>query len=145
MGGAYPGDAYPSVLFENPGHGHRWLTLKLIGRRSNRSAIGSRIEVEIESPSGRRSIHRRVGTGGSFGGSPLRQEIGLEKATAIRRLEVYWPASDTRQVFRQVAMDRAYELREGEEKLVNLEYEPIVLGGGRTGMHSHGPGRPESK
>jgi hypothetical protein len=132
MGGAYPGDTYPSVLYENPGHGHAWLTLSLIGRQSNRSAIGTRIEVEIEEPAGRRSIHRRVGAGGSFGGSPLRQEIGLGEAIAIRRLEVFWPASGLRQVFREVAMNQAYRLLEGDPELGALEHEPIVLGRSRS-------------
>jgi hypothetical protein len=129
MGGALPGDAYPSVLYENPGHGNHWLTLKLVGRRSNRSAIGARVAVTVAAADGVRSIHRRVGTGGSFGGSPLRQEIGLGKAEKILRVEVYWPASGVRQVFGKVAMDRAYEIREGDEELVALEYQPFELGG----------------
>ncbi len=139
MGGAFPGDAYPSVLYQNPGHGHHWLTLLLVGKRSNRSAIGARIEVEVLSPKGPRSIHRRVGTGGSFGGSPLRQEIGLGKATTIRRLEVYWPTSGIRQVFKRVAMNRAFRLVEGKDKLAPLEYQPIKLGGEQPGSHRHPP------
>ena len=30
-GGAVPGDRYHNVLFQNPGQGNHWLTLKLIG------------------------------------------------------------------------------------------------------------------
>ena len=131
-----------AIDHQNPGHGHHWLTLELAGRRSNRSAIGARVTVEIEASDGpdsfhTRSIHRRVGTGGSFGGSPLRQEIGLGDATRIRRLEVYWPTSGTRQVFTSVAMDRAYRLVEGEDKLVPRDHPPIQLGG-REG-HRHRP------
>ncbi len=139
MGGAYPGDAYPSVLYENPGHGRRWLTLELIGRHSNRFGVGARVTVEVESSGGPRFIHRWVGTGGSFGGSPLRQEIGLGDAEEIRRLEVYWPASATRQVFTAVAMDRAYRLVEGEGDLVARVYPKIQLGGRGAHRHRHPP------
>ena len=47
MGGAYPGDGFADVLFENPGFGNHWIAVKLVGARSNRSAIGARIRVEI--------------------------------------------------------------------------------------------------
>jgi len=29
MGGPAAGDNYPSVLYENPGHGNHWVTLEL--------------------------------------------------------------------------------------------------------------------
>ncbi len=40
MGGAFPGDRASNVLFQNPGHGRHWLRVKLIGTRTNRSAVG---------------------------------------------------------------------------------------------------------
>ena len=125
MGGAYPGDAYFSALYRNPGHGNAWVKLELVGVRSNRSAIGTRVKVVLEVPGGRREIHRTVGTGGSFGGSPLRLEIGLGDATAIRRLEVSWPASGERQVFTDVAMERLYEVREGDTELRALDHPAV--------------------
>ena len=33
IGGAYTGDIFQNVLFENPGHGHRWITLLLEGTK----------------------------------------------------------------------------------------------------------------
>ena len=44
-GGAVTGDRYHNVLFQNPGQGNHWLTVKLIGRKTNRAAIGARIKV----------------------------------------------------------------------------------------------------
>ncbi len=117
MGGAYPGDAYPSVLYENPGHGNHWITLRLIGTRSNRSAIGARIRVELNTPRGPRSVFATVGSGGSFGGSSLQQEIGLGQADSIARVEVRWPTTGNVQRFDRVAMDRSYELVEGRRRL----------------------------
>jgi hypothetical protein len=61
--------------------------------RSNRAAIGARIKVDVEAKGGRRSIFRTVSSGGSFGGSPLRQQIGLGDATRIASVEILWPAT----------------------------------------------------
>ena len=45
MGGGYPGDPYFDALFENPGLGNRWVALKLIGERSNRSLSASKLPI----------------------------------------------------------------------------------------------------
>ncbi|MCP3912411.1 MAG: CRTAC1 family protein, partial [Actinomycetia bacterium] len=101
MGGAFSGDVFHNVLFANPGRGNSWVTLRLEGVKSNRAAIGGRIRVEAETPEGRRDVHVLVSTGGSFGSSSLRQEIGLGNATAIRAVEVWWPGGD-KQIFDNV-------------------------------------------
>ena len=41
MGGTTNGDKYHNVLFENPGQGNHWLTVKLIGQKTNRATIGA--------------------------------------------------------------------------------------------------------
>ena len=71
--------------------GNHWLTLKLVGVRSNRSAIGARIRAEIDENGVRRSVYKHVNSGGTFGANPLRQTIGLGKASIVRILEVFWP------------------------------------------------------
>jgi FG-GAP-like repeat/ASPIC and UnbV len=113
MGGAYSGDNYRCSLFLNPGHGNHWITLKLEGVRSNRAAIGARIRVLVETADGERSIYKTVSSGGSFGSSPLRQEIGLGQAKSIRDVEIYWPATGQTQRVHNLAMDRIYRIREG--------------------------------
>ena len=45
MGGAAIGDRYHNILFQNPGQGNHWLTVKLVGKKTNRAAIGARIKV----------------------------------------------------------------------------------------------------
>src|SRR5258708_4503029 len=78
VGGATPGDSHAMRVFENPGHGNDWINLKLVGVKSNRSAIGARIAVTVENEgAGRRTIYRQVSSGGTFGASPLEQHIGL--------------------------------------------------------------------
>ena len=118
MGGAYPGDRFGDALFRNPGFGNRWLALRLVGTESNRSAIGARIRVDLVDPDGaRRSVHRRVNGGGSFGGNPLRQTIGLGQPEAVEKVSVYWPASDRTQTFADAAPDRLYRVVEGRDQL----------------------------
>jgi hypothetical protein len=125
IGGAYEGDAFQNVLFENPGHGNRWITLRLEGVTSNRSAIGARLKLTVETEDGPRHIHATVGTGGSFGSSSLRQEIGLGQAQSLSRIEVFWPATRTTQRFENVPMDRFYAVREGDPVLHPLDARPF--------------------
>ncbi|MCZ6697351.1 MAG: CRTAC1 family protein [Planctomycetota bacterium] len=121
LGGFFPGDKYHNALFVNPGHGNHFLTIDLVGVRSNRWGYGARIKLVVDTPAGQREIHRAVGSVSSFGGSPHRQEIGLGDATGINAVEIYWPASDTRQVFKDVAMDRMMRVTEGGE----AAYSPL--------------------
>jgi hypothetical protein len=114
MGGAFSGDNYRNVLFRNPGHGNHWLTLKLEGTRSNRGAIGARIRVIVDTRDGVRSIYKTVGSGASFGASPLRQEIGLGQAKSIQAVEVFWPATGKTQVIHGLLLNRFYQIREDD-------------------------------
>ena len=115
MGGAYSGDTYHKVLFLNPGTPrHHWVTLKLVGRKANRAGIGARIRVNVDAAAGPRSIYKWVNTGGSFGANPLRAEIGLGEATAIRSIEVRWPAPGGTQTLPGVALDQFYTITEGD-------------------------------
>jgi hypothetical protein len=117
MGGAYPGDTYESVLYTNPGHGNHWTTLALQGVKSNRSAVGARIRVTIQEEGKTRHIYRTVGYGSSFGGNPLRQHIGIGKATRVQEIEIKWPSSAAVQKFRDVPSDRVFRIVEGAAKL----------------------------
>ena len=114
MGGAFTGDVYPDVLFENPGHGNHWVTVRLEGVKANRAAIGARISITVTTPTGDRVIRKTVNSGGSFGSSPLRQEIGLGNATAIKSVTVQWPSATPEQTIQGFALDRFYTLREGD-------------------------------
>ncbi len=130
VGGAYPGDGFGNVLFENPGFDHRWIKIKLRGTRSNRSAIGARVRVDILENGQRRSIFRQVNGGGSFGSNPLRREIGLGRAERIESLEVYWPASDLTQRFENVPLGGMIEIEEGRDgfREVPLERFSFAVG-----------------
>lgn len=139
VGGAYEGDIYRNVLFENPGHGNHWLTLKLEGVKSNRIALGARIEVVVETEKGDRSIYRTVSTGGSFGANPLRQEIGLGQAKRVKKVEIFWPASGIRQTVDGIVMDHFFRIVEGDSRaklmpLKSFAYSKVPPVGG---LHGH--------
>jgi hypothetical protein len=93
MGGAYQGDRFANVLFENPGWPEAgWVSLTLEGKTANRSAIGARVRVEVVGADGKpRTIHRTVNTGGAFGSGSLTQVIGIGPATRISRVSITWP------------------------------------------------------
>ena len=126
-GGAYEGDTFPNALYLNPGHGNRWITLRLEGAATNRAAIGARIRVTAVTPAGDQEVHVTVGAGGSFGGSSLQQEIGLGSATAIRTVAITWPVTGETDVYAGVGLDRAYRVREGDPALTPVALEPLDL------------------
>ena len=129
LGGAVQADVGRNALWENPGHGNRWITLRLEGVEANRSAVGARVRVGVDTPSGTRDIYVLAGSGGSFGASSLQQEIGLGDATAIREIEVRWPGSGVVERIDGPPLDAVYRLREGSGRLERVEAAPVPLGG----------------
>jgi hypothetical protein len=115
MGGAYPGDEFGNVLFENPGFQNHWIGIKLIGTKSNRSAIGARIRVDAVEQGTVRSYYKWVNSGGSFGANPLQQQIGLGTADSIAKIEILWPRTGQAQVLKDVKADQFVEITEGSE------------------------------
>jgi len=130
IGGAVPGDSHAFRLFENPGNGNDWISLHLVGTKTNRAAIGARIKVTVQNEGKTtRSIYRTVGSGGSFGASPLTQHIGLGKSARIIDLEIQWPASHSEQHFANIATDQFLEIKEFAKDYTKLERHSFHLGG----------------
>jgi tetratricopeptide (TPR) repeat protein len=133
IGGAMPGDSHAFRLFENPGNGNDWISLKLVGVKANRSAIGARIKVTVKDQTGAlRSIYRTVNSGGSFGASPLEQHIGLGKAAQSVSIEIVWPGgSRTPQTFSNVGKNQFLEIKEFATEYTKLERRRVRLGGAK--------------
>jgi tetratricopeptide (TPR) repeat protein len=131
IGGAMPGDKHAFRLFENPGNGNDWIRLRLVGVKANRAGIGARIKLTVKNEGGReRAIYRTVGSGGSFGASPIEQHIGLGKSAEIERLEIIWPDGSTApQTFSNVAKDQTLQIRQFAADYTKLERRPFRLGG----------------
>ena len=134
VGGATPGDSHAFRLFENPGHGNDWISLKLVGKKANRAAIGAKIKLMVKNQGGAaRAIYRTVSSGGSFGASPLEQHIGLGKSAEIVGLEIRWPGNDASpQRFATVPKNQAIEITESAAAYRKLVRRPVRLGGSRA-------------
>jgi len=127
LGGATPGDQAYNALFQNPGHGRHWLKVKLVGTKTNRAALGSRIRVDFKSSDGQtRSIHRTVGNNSSFGGNSLVEMIGLGDANRVAELTISWPTSKTTQSFRDLAANQTFEITEGSHSIKVLHQPPLA-------------------
>jgi len=100
----------PLELLRNdtPRGGHA-LLVRLIGVRSNRSAIGARVTVTAQ---GRTQV-REVKSGASYlGQHDLRVHVGVGSAAQIDRIDVRWPAGDV-ETIRGVAADQILTITEG--------------------------------
>ena len=116
MGGAYEGDTFTNVLFQNPISENNWVIIELKGRSTNYNAIGTTIEMELDNGI---KIYHNVGTGGSFGSSSLQAELGLGSSTAVKKLIIKWQ-NGAQQEFTNIAGNKKYSIIEGE----NIEEQP---------------------
>ena len=133
LGGFYPGDTFGNALFENPGSGNAWVTLRFAGAGrggsgANRFGVGSRVALSVDGPGGKRTIHRLVGSGGSFGGNSMQLEVGLGDATRIAEIHVLWAGSGSEQRFASVAPRAVYRVVEGAAALEPVAARPFKLG-----------------
>jgi hypothetical protein len=98
----------PSLLKQKTTPPSHWSILKLIGTRSNRSAIGAQVKLTAAG----RTQSADVRSGGSYlSQSDLRLHFGLGPATKIDIIEVRWP-SGTKQTLRDQACDRILTIDE---------------------------------
>jgi hypothetical protein len=130
IGGAVPSDKHTLRLFRNPGNGNDWINVKLIGVKSNRSAIGAEITVTVENDKhASRSIYRTVGETSSFGGDPLEQHIGLGHGARILSIDTWWPATNTRQHFTHVDKNQFISIKEFSTDYAKLNRKPLKAAG----------------
>ena len=132
LGGAFEGDNYPNICFENPISNNNWIVLELEGVKSNRSAIGTRLKLDLENG---RTIFHSINTGGSFGSNSLQAEIGIGVSQLIDTLTIIWSNSKA-QIFKAVEVNKKFRLVEGQDKLIDLPYHKIELKGRELIHHS---------
>jgi len=98
----------PAELWENvsPDDNH-WITLKLVGTRSNRDGIGARVRI------GEQVNHMTTAVGyasSSYSGV----HFGLGKTEKIAAIEIQWPSGIT-QVLKDVKADQILRVREPDK------------------------------
>jgi hypothetical protein len=127
-GGAFKGDAFYNSLYINPGqNNNNWISVLLEGVHSNRSAIGAHIAVTFTENGVQRTVYKDVNSGGSFGASPLRQQIGIGTAKTIDELIIKWPTTGIVQVFKNVSPRQFLRIKEGSDQIekINLKTLPF--------------------
>ena len=136
MGGAYKGDSFHNSLYINPGQNKKnhWITLDLV-RKDHKNIIGTSVRISFHENGTKRNVYRDVNSGGSFGASPLRVEVGIGQATLIDEVEIHWHPGNESQIFRDVQPDQFLRIYEGIDKLEKLPLK--VLSFEVADGHSH--------
>lgn len=102
----------PLLLVNLAKNTNHWLGLHLVGTRSNRSAIGARVELRGR----QRSWVDEVRSGSSYNSNnDLRLHFGLGQEASVQWCDVRWP-NGTKERFPIPAVDRSVELVEGQGK-----------------------------
>jgi hypothetical protein len=99
----------PAFLLRNtsPNSNH-WLTVRLIGRKSNRDGIGAQVSIVA---GGKRIQLERIGGSGYLSQDDPRLHFGLGAESKVSTLTVLWP-SGTKQVVENPAVDRVIDVEE---------------------------------
>ncbi len=100
----------PSLLRNDVDSKNNWLKIKLVGVKSNRSAIGARV---VAYYGGKRQAQEVMSQSSFYSASDFRLHFGLGSAKTAK-LEIRWP-SGLKQTFPDVAANRILTLREGGE------------------------------
>jgi enediyne biosynthesis protein E4 len=103
-------DGAPLILRNDGGNQKHWITLELIGNKSNRLGIGAKVTavagplVQVD----------EVGSGGSYlSQNDLRIHFGLGEAEKVDRVSIRWP-SGRDETLQGLAADRFYVVKEGQ-------------------------------
>lgn len=97
---------------------NHWITLQLVGSRSNRSAIGARVTVKTKQ--GQQT--QEVVSGSSYESqSDLRLHYGIADGDTIEQITVRWPGSGGKpgalEILPSLAIDQIHRIQEGATRL----------------------------
>ena len=94
--------------------GAHWTTLKLVGTRSNRSAIGARVRLFT---GGGMQVQEVRGGGSYYSQNDLRVHFGLGRSAVVERVEIRWP-NGLEERWLNLDADRIVTLTEGSGAVV---------------------------
>lgn len=99
----------PRILMNSADNGNHWLGLRLLGRYSNRDAIGAKVKITTAAG---RSLYNHVSTSAGFmSSSDKRVHFGLGSEKKVKAIEVQWPRG-AKQTLDDVAADRYVTIEE---------------------------------
>jgi hypothetical protein len=80
------------LLRNEVGNRNGWLSLRLVGKSSNRDAVGARVTVHL----GDRRLFKEIKTGSSYlSQGSFELTFGLGESAAADRVEIRWPSGET--------------------------------------------------
>jgi hypothetical protein len=98
----------PQILINRTGNANHWLILALVGTKSNRDGLGTR--VKLTTALGTQYNHSTTAVGYNSS-SDKRVHFGLGSAATIDRIELAWP-SGIKQVLTNVKADQVLTVTE---------------------------------
>ena len=109
-------DGAPALLRNDTKTRNHWIRLRLVGTRSNRDAIGTRVEVRA----GDRTLFRQRKGGSSLESShDPRLLIGLGTEIEARKITIRWP-SGTDSTVEHLAADATYQFVEPQRPATKM-------------------------
>ena len=96
------------LLHNTSPNGNHWITIRLVGHKSNRDGIGAQVEVVA---GGKRQHRERTAGNGYLSQDDPRVHFGIGDAAKIDSITVSWP-SGARQVVKDVLPDRVITVEE---------------------------------
>ncbi|HXG92593.1 MAG TPA: CRTAC1 family protein [Blastocatellia bacterium] len=99
----------PSLLRNDYGGANNWLTLKLIGRKSNRSAIGAKVWLKA---GGRVQVREVTSQSSYYSHNDSRLHFGMGAMKKADQVEIRWPNGQT-EIIRDIAVNQFVTIKEG--------------------------------
>jgi enediyne biosynthesis protein E4 len=100
---------YPSLLRNDGGNVNHWLTVQLVGTKSNRDGTGASLKLTSE---GFVLVEQAKGGGSYMSASDPRIHFGLGKRTKIESLEITWPSGQVDKLA-NLSPDQIIAVKEG--------------------------------
>ncbi len=98
----------PSLLRNDYRGGHGWITIKLEGTRSNRSAIGAMV---VLTSHGVRQAKAVLSQSSYYSHDDLRVHFGLGEAQQAEQLDITWPSGQT-EILKNIQGERVVTIKE---------------------------------
>lgn len=86
----------PALVYRNtPDPSNRWIAFKLVGERSNRSAIGAEVILVVDGGAQRKTVDGGMGFAGQ---NDRRVHFGLGRGGTVDRVEIRWPSGSVQHI-----------------------------------------------
>jgi len=120
-------NAIPQLLRCDSTLKRNWIKIKLVGVKSNRTGIGTRVTVvaknKPDSPKPLRQIDELRSGGSYFSQNDLRMHFGLDQATRVDLVEIRWLSGQVDRL-QDLDVNRLYTIQEGGKILKSEALQP---------------------